>query len=181
MLAFQKLEAMKRIKTEFTEMDRHPNPNIGFTIGLPDQDNIFKWRVTLTGPKDSSYKCGVFLLGVKFPDNYPESAPDIYFITPIYHLNVNPYNNIGVKLGHVSLKFLNNWKPEYTMSEVLSYIFGLLYKPNPDNAYELERANEFRFNKQLYEDKIKYFTKKYANPGFCDILKKYDSWDFSYN
>ena len=67
------------------------------------------------------------------------------------------------------------------MKDIFIYIFILLYKPNPDNAYGLERANEFRFNKQLYEDKIKYFTKKYANPVFSDICKKYDNWDFSYD
>ena len=181
MLPFQKIEAMKRIKKEYFEINENPNPNIGFVVGLPEEDNIFKWRVNLVGPQDSSYKCGVFILFVEFPDNYPESAPEIYFTTPIYHLNINPYNNIGVKLGHVSLDFLNNWKPEYTIRETFIYIFGLLYKPNPDNAYGLERANEFRFNKQLYEDKIKYFTKKYANPGFCNIDEKYDNWDFSYN
>ena len=76
---------------------------------------------------------------------------------------------------------MNNWKPEYTIREVFIYIFGLLYKPNPDNAYGLERANEFRFNKELYEEKIKYFTKKYANPGFANIDKKYNEWDFSYD
>ena len=137
--------------------------------------------ITLAVPRDSSYKGGLFDLRVEFPDNYPESAPEIYFTTPIYHLNINPYNNIGVKLGHVSLDFLNNWKLGYTMKDIFIYIFILLYKPNPDNAYGLERANEFRFNKQLYEDKIKYFTKKYANPIFCNIDEKYDNWDFSYN
>ena len=181
MLTIKKLEAMKRIWDEYREINRHPNPNIGLIVGLPEEDNIFKWRVSLVGPRDSSYKGGAFILFVEFPDNYPESAPEIYFTTPIYHLNINPYNNIGVKLGHVSLDFLNNWKPEYTIRETFIYIFGLLYKSNPDNAYGLERANEFRFNKQLYEDKIKYFTRKYANPGFCNIDEKYDNWDFSYN
>ena len=103
MLTIKKLEAMKRIGDEYREINRHPNPNIGLIVGLPEEDNIFKWRVNLVGPQDSSYKRGVFILFVEFPDNYPESAPEIYFTTPIYHLNINPYNNIGIKLGHVSL------------------------------------------------------------------------------
>ena len=181
MLTIQKIEAMKRIKEELTENNKYPNANTGCIVGLLDEDNIFKWRVTLAGPKDSSYIGGVFILIAEFPNNYPESAPNIYFTTPIYHLNVNPYNNIGIKLGHVSLNFLNNWKPEYTMRETFIYIYGLLYRPNPDNAYGLERANEFRFNKQLYEEKIKYFTKKYANPRFCNIGKIYNDCEFSYD
>ena len=103
MLTIKKLEAMKRIRDEYREINRHPNPNIGLIVGLPEEDNIFKWRVTLTGPKDSFYKGSLLILIAEFPDNYPESAPEIYFTTPIYHLNINPYNNIGIKLGHVSL------------------------------------------------------------------------------
>ena len=30
------------------------------TIGLPDEDNIFKWRIVFAGPKDSLYKGGIY-------------------------------------------------------------------------------------------------------------------------
>ena len=115
MLSQKKLEAMKRIKNEYRNSP--PNVNIGFVVGLIDQENYFKWKVSMVGPKDSPYRGAIFILEVDFPDNYPESAPEIYFITPIYHLNVNPYNNSnwGIKLGHVSLNVLNDWKPEYTI------------------------------------------------------------------
>ena len=180
MITIQKSEAMKRIWKEFREIRRFPDINIGLSIGLPDQDNIFRWSASLTGPRDSSYKGGIFDLRVEFPDNYPESAPEIYFITPIFHLNVNPYNNKdwGIKLGHVSLTILDNWKPEYTIREIFTYIFALLYNPNPNFAYGFERVNEFKFNRKLYEEKVKYFTKKYA--GAFTFCKKHDKWDFSY-
>ena len=103
MLPIQNIEAMKRIKKDFFEINENSNPNISLIVQLPEEDNIFKWRVTLTGPKDSFYKGSLLILIVEFPNNYPESAPEIYFTTPIYHLNINPYNNIGIKLGHVSL------------------------------------------------------------------------------
>ena len=52
---------------------------------------------------------------------------------------------------------------------------------NPDSSYGLARADEFRYKRQLHEEKIRYFTKKYANPRDDDIgLKQYESWDFSY-
>ena len=180
MLTIKKLEAMKRIRDEYREINRHPNPNIGLIVGLPEEDNIFKWRASLTGPRDSSFKGGLFDLIVEFPDNYPESAPEIYFITPIFHLNVNPYNSKdwGIKLGHVSLTILDNWNPEYKIKEIFLYIFALLYNPNPNFAFGFERVNEFKFNRKLYEEKVKYFTKKYANP--FNFLKKHDNWDFTY-
>ena len=84
-------------------------------------------------------------------------------------------------LGHVSISTLNWWKPEYKIREVACNIFGLFYLPNPDTPYGLERANEFRFNRALYEKKIRHFTKKYGNPRFANITKKYsESWDFTY-
>ena len=50
---------------------------------------------------------------------------------------------------------------------------------NPDSPYGAERADEFRNNKKLHEEKIQYFTKKYAYP----LNQKYfnGDWDFSYN
>ena len=185
MLDLGKVEAMKKIKEEFEHMNRSPNPNIGVTVGLPDPNNIFVWRATLTGPKDSSYKGGVFILNIIFPNDYPMHPPEVCFKTPIYHVNVNPMKDKfgnAERLGHVCISTLNWWKPEYNMNEVLTNIFGLFYMANPDSPYGLDRANELRNNKALYEDKIKFFTKKYANPGYCDINKIYnDSWDFTYN
>ena len=89
MLGPEKIEAMKKIKEEFEQMNRTPNPNIGVTVGLPDPDNIFVWRATLTGPKDSSYKGGAFILNIIFPNDYPKHPPEVCFKTPIYHVNIN--------------------------------------------------------------------------------------------
>ena len=49
MLYMERMEAMKRIKEEFYELDKNPLANIGGTIGIPDLDNIFEWRCTLSG------------------------------------------------------------------------------------------------------------------------------------
>ena len=84
-------------------------------------------------------------------------------------------------MGHVCISTLNWWKPEYRMMEVLTNIFGLFYMANPDSPYGLNRAEELRYNKPLHEEKIKFFTKKYANPSYADIDKVYnESWDFTY-
>ena len=181
----KKITAMKRIKEEYKELTSRPIGNIGVTVGLVKEDNIFEWRCTLIGPKDTSYSGGVFFLNIKFPDDYPESAPEVSFKTPIYHVNINPKKSkiVGAKtesLGHVCISTLNWWKPHYKIKEVLTNIFGLFYMANPDSPYGLERAEEFKKNKELHEQKIKYFTKKYADPK--KSKKDYeDDWDFTYN
>jgi ubiquitin-conjugating enzyme E2 D/E len=182
MLNLEKIEAMKRIKEEFTEINNNPIANIGSTVGLPDEDNIFEWQCSLMGPKDTSYNGGVFFLSIKFPDNYPKKPPEVVFRTPIYHINVNPNksNLQGAEpLGHVCISTLNWWKDESRIKQVLSDIFALFYMANPDSPYGLDRADEFRFNRALHEEKIRYFTKKYANPAIAN--RDYDqSWDFSF-
>ena len=179
--------SLKRIMEEFTDIEKNPNYNIGVTIGI-ENNNYREWYVSLTGPIDTSYKGGVFFLSVKFPDDYPNEAPEVCFLTPIYHLNVNPKAPKGEgegfeSLGHVCISTLNWWKPEYKMREVLTNIVALFYLANPGSPYGLDRVDEFRENRTVYEEKIKYFTRKYANPK-DNHNKKYDrnkDWDFSYN
>ena len=184
MLNMNKIKAMKKIKEEFKDINSNPISNIGVTIGLPNEDNIFEWQCSLMGPKDTSYNGGLFFLRVKFPDEYPEKPPEVCFKTPIYHININPHKpkqeGPGAEgLGHVCISTLNWWKNTYTMREVLTNIFALFYMANPDSPYGMDRADEFRFNRAVYEEKIKYFTKKFAHPTVAS--REYDSdWDFSF-
>ena len=181
-LTLEKINAMKRIREEFKDLNNNPISNIGVTVGLPDEDNIFEWQCSLIGPKDTSYAGGIFILNVKFPDNYPDKAPEVVFKTPIYHININHKKlegNGAEPLGHVCISTLNWWKPEYKMREVLSNIFGLFYMANPESPYGMDRANELRFERPLHEEKIKYFTKKYAMKQGSNV-DYYDYWDFSY-
>ena len=181
-LSLEKINAMKRIREEFKDLNNNPISNIGVTVGLPDEDNIFEWQCSLIGPKDTSYAGGIFILNVKFPDNYPDKAPEVVFKTPIYHININHKKLEGKgaePLGHVCISTLNWWKPEYKMREVLSNIFGLFYMANPDSPYGMERANELRYQRALHEEKIKHFTKKFAMNQKSN-KEYYDSWDFSY-
>jgi len=159
---------MNRLKLEYEDLKANPIVNCGVYVFLLNQNNIYEWIFTLLGPKDTSYKGGVFLLKAIFPKNYPEKAPEMYFITPFYHVNVNPKFSLNPSpgcenLGHICISTLKWWKPEYKIREALTNVFALFYIANPDSPYGLDRAEEFRNNRELYEKKIKYFTKKYAN------------------
>ena len=184
----QKLQAIKRIKKEFQDLSDNPNGNIGVTVGLVDENNIFEWRCTLIGPRDTPYVNGIFYLTIKFPQNYPEAPPEVCFKTPIYHVNINPKRTMrnGIRdesLGHVCISTLNWWKPHYTIKEVLTNIFGLFYMANPESPYGIDRAEELRNNKTLHDEKIKYFTKKYANHQIDQSVyeNNENDWDFTYN
>ena len=65
------------------------------------------------------------------------------------------------------------------MREVFSSIFALFYMGNPDNPYSFERAEEYKNNQNLFQQKVKYFTQKYANPLYANIHQDYnESWNF---
>ena len=66
------------------------------------------------------------------------------------------------------------------MKELFDNIFALFCKANPDSPYGLERAEEFIENRAVYNEKVKLFTKKYANV-MSPHYNTYDStkdWDF---
>ena len=54
---------------------------------------------------------------------------------------------------------------------------------NPESPYEIHKADELRNNKELHDEKIRYFTNKYANINIAPSVyeKKPENWDFSYN
>lgn len=155
--------------------------DLGHTIGLFDENNIFEWELTLLGAQDSSYAKGIFHIKLKFPKNYPKNPPEILFLTPIYHLNVNPKISQYESLGHVSINFLNFWNPVSSVREILTILHSIFYLNNPESPYGVNRGEEFRNYRALFEMKAKYFTKKYANPINLIKGKKYydKNWDFS--
>ena len=164
------------------EFNSNPGPNLGFTVGLQNDDDIFNWRINVLGPRNTPYEIGIFNILIHFPDNYPNAPPEICFKTPIYHLNLNPKSmqNI-IHLGNICINILNYWKPEYKIKDVLVSIYALFYMVNPDNPYGLDRRNEYINNRTLYEEINKYFTRKYANPINNNNNREYNEvWDFSY-
>ena len=174
-----KIMAMKKVKEEFQDIYNNPILNIGAQVGLPDPTNIMVWRCTMTGPQDTPFAGGLFFLKIQFPDNYPNSRPEVCFLTPIYHINVNHKAHQGEALGHVCISTLNWWNPQCNIREVLTDIFALFYLSNPESPYGPERAEEFRRNKPLYDAKCKFFTQKYAAMNINQQTYTND-WDFTY-
>ena len=184
MFSQEKYQAMINIKQQFDDLANNPLSNIGLSVGLVNEEDYFAWRCTIFGPKDTPYSGGLFILRVNFPDDFPKTGPEVIFETPIYHVNINPKNglkNDGQALGHVCINTLNWWEPYYTIREVLSNIYALFYRGNPESPYGLDRANELKNNKELYDKKCKYFTKKYAGVSRTNTDDFADGWDFTYD
>ena len=175
--------ALKIITEEYKQLNRAPLVNLGITVGLFNEDNMFEWKCTILGPKDTFYRGGLFYLKIIFPPNYPQSKPEMLFLTPIYHLNVKYFVSQKQPLGHICVSTLNEWKSGDSVKKILPELFALLHKNNPLDPYDdtnHSRRNEFENNPSLFEKKARYFTKKYASP-FSKLRDYPNGWDFSYN
>jgi ubiquitin-conjugating enzyme E2 G1 len=58
----------------------------GFSVGLED-DNWFKWRVCFEGPPETLYEGGLFTAILTFPEDFPNSPPEMKFINEMWHPN----------------------------------------------------------------------------------------------
>ena len=182
MAAFNQ-NALKIIAEEYKQLNRAPLVNLGITVGLFNEDNMFEWKCTILGPKDTFYKGGLFYIKIIFPPDYPHSKPEMLFLTPIYHLNVKYFISQKQPLGHICVSTLNEWKSGDSVKKILPELFALLHKNNPLDPYDdtnHSRRNEFENNPTLFEKKARYFTKKYASP-FSKLRDYPNGWDFSYN
>ena len=88
------------LRKEFEELKHIPLSINGYTIELFNQNNIYEWKITLLGAKDTPYANGIFFIKLQFPHDYPYRNPEIYFLTPIYHMNVLRSN------GKVAVNFI---------------------------------------------------------------------------
>ena len=179
MTSLQRVQVFRKLIDELRDNQSNPILNIGYNIGLTNHDNPFKWRVTLFGPRDTPYNGGIFFLTLIFSYDYPSRPPEVKFDTPIYHINVRSRADANRFLGEPNLNILNQWKPEFKVKDIIISIYSLFYMNNINCVFSSDMAEEFRNNKSLYEEKVKYFTQKYANPMIG--IREYSGWDFTYN
>ena len=144
MISKKKLQTMKYLKNEYTQLQNDPILSLGATVGLPDPNNIFHWKITLIGPQDTPYAGGMFFLTADFPDDYPQKRPEIKFVNKIYHLNVKDGD------GHICISTLNQWVPNTPMVNVISAIFALFYDQNPLSPYSLTMAAQYKLNRNEF-------------------------------
>lgn len=86
---------------------------------------------------------------MRFTTEYPHKAPQVKFLTPIFHPNVYPD-------GRICLDILaNEWSPIYDLEAVLTSIRSLLCDPNVDSPANGSAAQLFKNNPEEYEKKNK--------------------------
>ncbi len=145
--------ATKRIQKELSDIG---NDLIGISAGPVNDNDLYKWTATITGPCDSPYAGGLFFLNVTFPTDYPFKPPKVSFVTKVYHPNINSNGSICLDI----LK--DQWSPALTISKVLLSISSLLTDPEPNDPLVPDIARQYKTNKTAYTQAATDWTKKYA-------------------
>jgi len=148
-----KTMSLKRITKELEDLRNDPPANCS---AGPTGEELYEWQATIMGPENSPYHGGIYFLNIQFPSNYPFKPPRIYFITKIYHPNINSQGGICLDI----LK--DSWSPALTIGKVLLSICSLLDDPNPDDPLVPEIANIYINNKPQYDMTAREWTQKYA-------------------
>ncbi|XP_047000017.1 ubiquitin-conjugating enzyme E2 T-like isoform X2 [Schistocerca americana] len=111
----------------------------------------------IVGLEGTAYEAGVFKLEIQIPEKYPFEPPQVKFLTPIYHPNIDSGGRICLDLLKVG-----KWKATITLSYLLMSIRLLLAEPNPSDPLVAEIAEEFLFNRPLFDKTAREWTKRHA-------------------
>ncbi len=80
------LPALKRLTKDYKYIVEHPSANLR---AHPTNDDIFFWYFVFIGPPDTPYANGQYFGSIRFPQNYPESLPEVFMHTPNGRFELN--------------------------------------------------------------------------------------------
>ena len=144
--------ATQRLQEELVDISEDPPENC--TIG--PEENIFHWTGLIDGPKDSPYETGSFFIDIKFPKDYPYKAPNVTFLTKIYHPNISSTGEIC--LGVLKQK----WHPSISIKSLLLSLQYLLSHPNSKDPLVAEIGEQDQNNHEEFLKTAREWTKRYA-------------------
>ena len=166
-----------------------PSRAQGVSASPASEDNLFQWNATLIGPDDSPWEGGIYTLRLQFPDQYPDKAPRVRFLTEMFHPNIfadgalcacaanfraragasaraccpfiRPFFVTPPAAAHAGLDIIQDkWKPVYTVSSILSSVQSLLCDPNTDSPANVDAAKLYRENKKEYNKRVRKCAEK---------------------
>eukprot|EP01080_Neovahlkampfia_damariscottae_P008871 gene8871-820_t len=88
-------QGQKRLQKELMKLQKSPEADTTITIL---NDNIFKWEVSIIGPKKTPYEGGYFLYNFDFPEEYPFHPPKVKSLQPVYHPSYDGEGSICIDI-----------------------------------------------------------------------------------
>ena len=144
-------------------------------MGLVDENNYFKWTICFPGPQDSLYEEGLFKAVLTFPQDFPQSPPEMKFITEMWHPNSNLIPKIVYPDGRVCISILHppgndpfnqqekaeeRWRPVLGIEQIMVSVISMLNDPNPDSPANIDAGVQYRNDYQGYKKKVRALVAK---------------------
>ncbi|CAL9706570.1 unnamed protein product [Knipowitschia caucasica] len=102
---------------------------------FPESENLFKWVGTIDGAPGTVYEGLRFRVSLDFPDGYPFHPPQVKFVTPCFHPNVD-------EQGFICLDILKDkWSALYDVRTILLSLQSLLGEPNNESPLNTKAAD----------------------------------------
>uniref|UniRef100_A0A1D1XCT7 E2 ubiquitin-conjugating enzyme n=1 Tax=Anthurium amnicola TaxID=1678845 RepID=A0A1D1XCT7_9ARAE len=153
-----------RVQKELKLLLTDPPPGVSvLPISVDDSassSSLSNIEARIEGPEGTVYEKGIFGIRVQVPERYPFQPPNVAFITPIYHPNID--NGGRICLDILNLPPKGAWQPSLNIATVLTSIRLLLSDPNPDDGLMCDTSREYKYNRQQFDQKARTWTEKYA-------------------
>eukprot|EP00938_MAST-03A_sp_MAST-3A-sp1_P007352 g7352.t1 len=137
---------VKRLQSELMQLMMSGTSGV---TAFPKGENLNEWTATIKGADKTVYEGLEYKLDMKFPADYPYSAPTVKFVTPCFHPNVDQYGNICLDI----LK--DKWSAAYSVQTILVSLQSLLGEPNVDSPLNNQAAdlweNQAEYKRVLFE------------------------------
>ncbi|KAI4386234.1 hypothetical protein MLD38_004182 [Melastoma candidum] len=121
----------KRLQSELMALMMGGDAGIS---AFPQEDNIFCWKGTIVGSKDTVFEGTEYKLSLSFSNDYPFKPPNVKFETGCFHPNVDVYGNICLDI------LQDKWSSAYDVKSILLSIQSLLGEPNTSSPLNTQAA-----------------------------------------
>merc|ERR1719251_843444 len=130
-------QAALLLRKQLAELNKSPVE--GFSAGLIDDQDIFRWEVLIIGPSDTLYEGGFFKCHLYFPTEYPLRPPVL-------------------KFGYE--KASERWLPIHTVETILISVISMLADPNDESPANVDAAKEWRDSYPEFKKKVARCVRK---------------------
>jgi len=142
-------------------------PVEGFAVELPDEANLYIWRVWIEGPKDTCYYGGIFQLSLTFPKDYPMAPPELKFVSDFWHPNVFSTGKVCMSILHPPGEDAmsgelpeERWLPTQSVTTIILSLMSLLNDPNCASPANVDASVEWRNHRDAFKSRCARLVEK---------------------
>lgn len=147
-------QVISRLLGEVRDLVKRPKEGIEY---IENEDmQVSEIFALISGPEGTPFHGGKFKMKLVISEDYPNSPPQGYFLTKIFHPNISNNGDICVN----TLK--KDWNSQVTLSHILSIIRCLLIVPFPESSLNDEAGKLFMESYEEFAKRARIMTDVHA-------------------